>query len=62
MVALDENQKDSLNAQQLQLATKENYEETLTTLESEILKIRNIAGKHEIEMTVELLKKNNMAG
>ena len=62
MVALDENQKDSLNTQQLQLATKENYEETLTTLESEILKIRNIAGKHEIEMTVELLKKNNMAG
>ena len=59
MVSLDEDPNDLLNVQTLPLDTVENCTATLTTLESEILKIRNSAGKHGIEMAAELLKKNS---
>jgi len=62
MVSLDENQSASLSIPNLMLDTNENYTETLTTLESEILKARNSAGKHDIEMAAELLKKKLIVG
>ena len=44
----------------LQFNTLQEYTDTLSKLEKEILKVRNISGKREIEMAAELLKKNRI--
>lgn len=62
MVSLDENQNNSLDVRNLQLDTNEDYVETLTAMETEIIKIRNSAGKHSIEMAAKLLKKKLTMG
>ena len=59
MVSFDENPQNSLSVQNLPLETNNDYTEALTTMEAEIIKVRNIAGKHSIEMGAELLKKNS---